>query len=113
MDDLEFCAHVQLKAEVLERWVTSGWIVPGAAEGRNRYTEIDVARARLIDDLSVRCGVNDAGIDVILHLVDQLHGLHRSMNDVLSMLRAQSGPAQQQLAADLEAIISRRPRNLS
>jgi hypothetical protein len=35
------------------------------------------------------------------------------MNDVLSMLRAQSGPAQQQLAADLEAIISRRPRNLS
>jgi chaperone modulatory protein CbpM len=113
MDDHEFCAHVQLKAEVLEHWVTSGWIVPGTAEGRNRYTEIDVARARLIDDLSARCGVNDAGIDVVLHLVDQLHGLRRSMNDVLAMLRAQSGPAQQQLAADLEAIISRRPRDLS
>jgi chaperone modulatory protein CbpM len=61
----------------------------------------------------VRCGVNDAGIDVILHLVDQLHGLRRSMNDVLAMLRAQSGPVQRQLAADLEAIMSRRPKDLS
>ena len=113
MDDHEFCAHVQIQAELLERWVTSGWIVPDSAEGRNRYTEIDVARARLIDDLSARCGVNDAGIDVILHLVEHLHGLRRSMNDVLAMLREQPEPLRQQLAADLEAIMSRSPKDLS
>jgi chaperone modulatory protein CbpM len=113
MDDQEFCAHVQIRAEVLDRWVASGWIVPGTAEGRSRYTEIDAARARLIDDLSARCGVNDEGIDLILHLVDQLYGLHRSMNDVLTMLRAQSEPVRRQLAADLEAIMGRGPKDLS
>ena len=40
-----------------------------------RFSDTDVARARLIQDLKGDFGVNDEGIDVILHLVDQLHGL--------------------------------------
>jgi chaperone modulatory protein CbpM len=40
---------------------------------------MDVARAHLIQDLKADLGVNDEGVDVILHLVDQLHGLRRAM----------------------------------
>jgi chaperone modulatory protein CbpM len=40
---------------------------------------MDVARARLIDDLKSGFGVNDEGVDVILHLVDQLHGMRRAL----------------------------------
>jgi chaperone modulatory protein CbpM len=42
------------------------------------FSDMDVARARLIQDLKVAFGVNDEGIDVILHLMDQLHGLRRA-----------------------------------
>jgi len=41
------------------------------------FSDMDVARARLIRDLKIDLGVNDEGVDVILHLLDQLHGLRR------------------------------------
>jgi chaperone modulatory protein CbpM len=43
---------------------------------------MDVARARLIRDLKDDFGVNDAGVDVILHLLDQLHGLRRAFDQL-------------------------------
>jgi chaperone modulatory protein CbpM len=45
---------------------------------------IDLARARLILDLRGAMGINDEGIDVILHLVDQIYGLR------CALLRASS-----------------------
>jgi len=41
--------------------------------------EIDVARARLIRDMQVDLGVNDEGVDIALHLIDQIHELRRTM----------------------------------
>jgi chaperone modulatory protein CbpM len=43
------------------------------------FSDIDVARARLIQDLKSDFGVNDEGVDVVLHLMDQLHGLRRAL----------------------------------
>src|SRR5258708_10532907 len=43
------------------------------------FSEMDVARAHLIRDLKADFGANDEGVDVILHLVDQLHGLRRAL----------------------------------
>ena len=42
------------------------------------FSDMDVARAHLIRDLKGDFGVNDEGVDIILHLVDQLHGLRRA-----------------------------------
>ena len=43
---------------------------------------MDVARARLIGNLQTDLGVNDEGVDIILHLLDQLHGLRRALNQM-------------------------------
>jgi DnaJ-class molecular chaperone len=56
-------------------------------EGQARYSEIDLARAHLIKDLN-DLGVNDAGVPVILDLVDQLHGLRRVLRELLSAARS-------------------------
>ena len=40
---------------------------------------MDIARANLIRDLKTNMGVNDAGLDVILHLIDHLHGLRKAL----------------------------------
>src|SRR5262249_12254478 len=55
-------------------------------------SDIDLARARLIRDLREDFGVNDEGISVILHLVDQMHGLRRSMQGLLDEMRARGQP---------------------
>ena len=59
--------------------------VPEEAEAGPFFSEAELARAHLIRQLKDDLGANDEGIDVILHLVDQVHGLRR----VLSELREQ------------------------
>jgi chaperone modulatory protein CbpM len=48
---------------------------------------VDLARAQLIRDLRDDLGVNDEGISVILHLLDQVHGLRRSMHHLVNEMR--------------------------
>ena len=51
---------------------------------------MDLARANLIHDLKHNMGVNDEGLDVILHLIDQMHGLRRALAEALASLRSKS-----------------------
>jgi chaperone modulatory protein CbpM len=52
------------------------------------FSDVDLARAQLIHDLREDFGVNDEAVSVILHLVDQMHGLRRSMQELLNEMRA-------------------------
>jgi chaperone modulatory protein CbpM len=51
------------------------------------FSDVDLARAQLIRDLREDLGVNDEGVSVILHLLDQMHGLRSSMRDLLAEVR--------------------------
>jgi chaperone modulatory protein CbpM len=51
------------------------------------FSDVDLARAQLIRDLRDDLGVNDEGISVILHLLDQVHGLRRSMHHLVNEMR--------------------------
>lgn len=82
----EFIARVRVEQEVVERWVAAGWLLPERGTEMN-FSEVDLARARLIKDLTMDFGVNDEGISLILHLLDQMHGLRRSLREVAEELR--------------------------
>jgi hypothetical protein len=56
-------------------------------EPRGEISDVDAARALFIRDLQGDFGVNDEGIDLVLHLVDQVHGLRRA----LAVLRDEFG----------------------
>ncbi len=71
----------------LEVWVREAWICPARTTDEREFTEMDLARARLIHDLKHNMGVNDEGLDVILHLIDQMHGLRRALAEALARLR--------------------------
>ena len=75
MNKQEFLTSAGLKVQTLEFWLEQRWLVPGQASAEMIFSDIDVARAHLIRDLKGDFGVNDEGVDIILHLVDQLHGL--------------------------------------
>lgn len=75
----EFLKSSGLKVKVLELWIEQEWLVPEKTSSGLVFREIDVARARLINELQSGIGANEAGIDVILHLMDQLHGMRRAL----------------------------------
>lgn len=68
-----------IKVETLEFWIEQEWLVPGTTSTGTRFTDVDVARVRLIQQLKNDLGANDEGIAVILHLMDQLHGMRRAL----------------------------------
>jgi chaperone modulatory protein CbpM len=86
METREFLSAARIDAAMMTAWIEAGWLGPHCKSGE--FLDIDVARARLIRDLT-DIGVNDEGIPVILNLVDQLHGLRRALHEVLSAVRAQ------------------------
>jgi chaperone modulatory protein CbpM len=89
----EFLIRAHLEHRSLEAWIAAGWLIPPQTEPELMFSDIDLARAQLIRDLREDFGVNDEGISVILHLVDQMHGLRRSMEGLLDEMRAHTKPA--------------------
>jgi chaperone modulatory protein CbpM len=59
--------------------------VPLASGKKFLFSEAGFARARLIRDLKVDFRVNDEGIAIVLHLLDQLHGLRCLLRDIHAM----------------------------
>jgi len=69
--------------EMLREWVAAGWISIEKDAIGEPLSEADEARCHLICDLKQDMGVNDDGIDVILNLLDQIHGLRRALRETL------------------------------
>ena len=88
MDTTRFLLHARLDSAALSAWIEAGWVVPRLDSEAERFSEIDVARAQLIRDLKDDLGVNDEGITVILHLVDQIHGLRGTLRGLVATLDA-------------------------
>lgn len=86
MEIREFIGRSHLDARTLSAWVEAEWLVPVVASNTAfQFSEADLARARLIGDLRTDFGVNDEGIAIILHLLDQLYGLRALVRDIQTM----------------------------
>jgi chaperone modulatory protein CbpM len=85
----EFLLRARLDHETLIAWVEEEWLIPSGTAAELVFTDADVARAELIRDLRHDLDINDAGIGVILSLLDQVHGLRRTLADLLRTMREQ------------------------
>ena len=91
MNKHAFLTHLSIETTTLEIWIEQEWLVPRQAQEEQADTDLhfsdaDLARARLIQHLGGGMGVNDAGIDVILHLLDQLHGVRQAFEGLSESL---------------------------
>jgi chaperone modulatory protein CbpM len=89
----DFMLRARLDDATLTAWIAEEWIIPASATAESEFAEVDLARAALIRDLKHDLEVNDAGIGVILGLLDQVHGLRRTLAELLEARRG--GPAKQ------------------
>ncbi|MFC2254475.1 chaperone modulator CbpM [Labrys portucalensis] len=90
MNKQQFLASSGIQVQTLELWLEQRWLIPRQTQAGVQFTEIDIARARLIQDLKNDIGANDEGIDVILHLMDQLHGLRQALAQLRGDLQERS-----------------------
>ncbi|EDP64515.1 hypothetical protein BAL199_27196 [alpha proteobacterium BAL199] len=55
------------------------WVRPARSDRGHAFDALDVARLRLIAELTEDLQVNDDAVPIILSLVDQVHGLKRRL----------------------------------
>ncbi|MBR0932380.1 chaperone modulator CbpM [Bradyrhizobium jicamae] len=91
MNKKQFLSSADIEVHTLEFWIEQQWLIPDQTTAEMSFSDTDVARAHLIRDLKGDLGVNDEGVDVILHLVDQLHGLRRAFEQLHEDLRRPAG----------------------
>ena len=87
----DFLDRAQLDRQTLEVWIEEEWLVPIGTATELAFSEADLARAKLIQDLTQDLGVNAEGVGVILNLLDQMHGLRKVLADMHSV-RERSSP---------------------
>jgi chaperone modulatory protein CbpM len=88
LNELEFLQRAGLDQETLKLWVEEEWLIPHRSTHGFFYTEMDLARANLIRDLKDNMGVNAEGLGIILHLLDQMHGLRRALAELLTTVHS-------------------------
>jgi chaperone modulatory protein CbpM len=84
MDKNELVSRARIDVETLEMWIEAGWLVPSSDPEVGALSDVDLARTQLIRDLQQDLGVNEEGVSVILDLIDQIHGLRRTLRELLA-----------------------------
>jgi chaperone modulatory protein CbpM len=87
MNRQEFLTSSGLQVQTLELWLEQKWLIPAQESSGLAFSEVDVARVRFIKELKEDFGVNDEGVDIVLHLVDQLHGLRHALTQLRNTVR--------------------------
>jgi chaperone modulatory protein CbpM len=91
----------ELRRETLHVWIERGWLSPVREDGDFRFRDIDVARARLIEEFRRDLALGDDALDVVLPLIDQLHGLRRELRRMAEAVSAEPDEVRQRIAAAL------------
>ena len=90
-----------LRRETLHVWIERGWVVPQRGSNGYRFKEIDVARIRLIREFRTALEIDEDAMDVILPLLDQVHGLRRELRRLADAVNAQPLEIRNNIAARL------------
>ena len=70
--------------QTLRQYERLGLVVPSRAGAKNRlYSENDIRRVRRIQQLTQEMGVNLAGVEIILRLLDDMEEMRRDMEQQL------------------------------
>jgi len=71
--------------QTLRQYERLGLVVPSRAGAKNRlYSEADIRRVRRIQRLTQEMGVNLAGVELILRLLDEMEDMRQDMDSQLN-----------------------------
>jgi chaperone modulatory protein CbpM len=100
-------AHSRLTVLHVERWVQRGLLKP-AAEGDGWVFEaVDVARARLLAELTDELGFDDETVETVVDLVDQVHTLRHQLHQLGLAISRQPTETREAIAVALKDLRDR------
>jgi len=76
----------------VERWVARGLLRPSGAAETWTFEPVDVARVRLLTELTGDIGLDDDTVEAVIALIDQVHTL-RAQLGLLAEAIAEQPPA--------------------
>ncbi len=77
--------------QTLRQYERLGLVIPSRAGAKNRlYSESDIMRVRRIQRLTQELGVNLAGVEIILRLLDDMEEMRTDMEQQLSDYAAEA-----------------------
>ena len=91
-----------LRETELIGWIERGWVRPAHAEPEWVFQDIDVARVRLIYDLSHTMALAEETIPMVLSLVDQVYGLRGRLQAMLRAVEQQPEPVRRAIMQAME-----------
>ena len=73
-----------LPTQTLRYYESLGLLTPGRTEGNQRvYSNSDIDRVRRIRNLTDDLGLNLAGVEVVINLLEKIEGLENHLNKTL------------------------------
>jgi MerR family transcriptional regulator/heat shock protein HspR len=80
---------VGMHQQTLRMYEQKGLVRPQRTAGNTRlYSEADIARLRLIQQLTTEHGLNLAGVERVLHMQDELARMHKRLERMEREMRA-------------------------
>jgi MerR family transcriptional regulator, heat shock protein HspR len=93
---------VGMHPQTLRMYEQKGLVRPSRTSGNTRlYSESDLERLRLIQQLTTELGLNLAGVEMVLRLEDQLGRMQRRMERLERELRQQMREIEKQYKREL------------
>ena len=100
-------AHDRLTVVHVERWVARGLLRP-SADGENWVFEpVDVARARLLAELTDQIGFDEESVETVVDLLDQVHTLRRQLHQLGLAISRQPTETRESIAVALKDLRDR------
>jgi MerR family transcriptional regulator/heat shock protein HspR len=93
---------VGMHPQTLRIYESKGLVTPQRTAGNTRlYSEADVERLRLIQQLTTELGLNLAGVEHVIRLEEQIRRMQRHMDRLEREMRDQIAEVRRQYAAEL------------
>jgi chaperone modulatory protein CbpM len=91
----------------IERWIARGLLRPQSGGEDRHFEPVDVARARLLAELSDEVGFDDDTVETVVSLVDQVHTLRGQLSLLARAIADQPTATQQAIAVTLRRLGAR------
>ena len=82
--------------------IEEAWVRPARDTAGHVFDDLDLARLRLICELTTDMAVNDDAVPIILSLIDQVHGFRRQLRVLEQAISAQDDAVKADVAALLQ-----------
>lgn len=81
----------QVHPQTLRQYEKIGLVVPSRVGSKNRlYSEVDIRRVQRVQRLTQQLGVNLAGVEIILRLLDDMEEIRKDMENQFDEYRLEA-----------------------